>query len=156
MEPCSIHSQIKAGAIHVDADNLRAWLSHFKVATENVPVLPPSSLSTATSPWLKSPFSAVSIRADLTRWRADIVKSSVTSDVRGQVITKRSKRHTKVCIVAFLSGQIITERCSSLSNLLQPSALIWILSQYHRRLVATSMMSFSGQRLALANTAMQW
>ena len=51
----------------MDADNLQRWSSHFKIATENIPVPPPSSLSTATSPWLKSPFSAVSTRVNLTR-----------------------------------------------------------------------------------------
>ena len=65
VEPCSIHNHIKLGAIHVDADNLRCWLSHLELATKNVPTPPPSSLSTAASPWLKSPFSAVSTSVDI-------------------------------------------------------------------------------------------
>ncbi|KAF8556963.1 hypothetical protein OG21DRAFT_1435884 [Imleria badia] len=77
IEPCSIHNQVKVGAIHLDADNLQRWLSYFKIATENIPAVPPSSLNTATSPWLKSPFSA----------------SSVTPDVRVQVMAKRRKRN---------------------------------------------------------------
>ncbi|KAH0839883.1 hypothetical protein J3R83DRAFT_834 [Lanmaoa asiatica] len=79
VEPCSVHNQVKVGAIHVDADNLQRWLSHFKIATANIPVPPPRGLSTATSPWLKSPFSA----------------SSVAADVRVQVIAKRRKQNIK-------------------------------------------------------------
>ncbi|KAF8138424.1 golgi-body localization protein domain-containing protein [Boletus edulis] len=79
VEPCSIHNQVKVGAIYMDADNLQRWLSHFNMATRNVPAPPPSSLSTAASPWLKSPFSA----------------SSVTSDLRVQVRAKRRKQNVK-------------------------------------------------------------
>ncbi|KAG8218593.1 hypothetical protein J3R82DRAFT_4234 [Butyriboletus roseoflavus] len=79
IELCSVHNQVKVGAIHVDADNLQRWLSYFKIATKNIPVPPPSSLSTTASPWLKSPFSA----------------SSVASDFRNQVMAKRRKQNIK-------------------------------------------------------------
>ncbi|KAF8845847.1 hypothetical protein BDN67DRAFT_961498 [Paxillus ammoniavirescens] len=66
IEPGSVHSQIKVGLVYVDLDNLQTWLSHSRAPTENVPAPPPnSSLSTATSPWMKSPFSASSTISDV-------------------------------------------------------------------------------------------
>ncbi|KAI9572135.1 hypothetical protein HD554DRAFT_2036188 [Boletus coccyginus] len=53
IEPCSIHNQVKVGAIHLDADNLHHWLLHFKNVAKNIPVPPPGSLDVRVQVMLK-------------------------------------------------------------------------------------------------------
>ncbi|KAF9226562.1 hypothetical protein BS17DRAFT_728145 [Gyrodon lividus] len=77
IEPGSIHSQVRVGPVYVDMDSLQTWLSYLTAPTDNVPAPPPNS--TATSPWLKSPFSA----------------SSITPDLHVQIARKRRRRSVK-------------------------------------------------------------
>ncbi|KIJ70055.1 hypothetical protein HYDPIDRAFT_121417 [Hydnomerulius pinastri MD-312] len=93
IEPGSVHSQVSVGVIQVDVDSLQTWLSYFKApCTEDLPASPlKSSLSTATSPWIKSPFSAVSHRT-ARQWPLEFVSGAQFS-LGSLILHKRVERY---------------------------------------------------------------
>ncbi|KIL00625.1 hypothetical protein PAXRUDRAFT_821523 [Paxillus rubicundulus Ve08.2h10] len=103
IEPGSVHSRVRVGLVYVDLDSLQTWLSHLQAPTENVPAPPPnSSLSTATSPWLKSPFGASSTISDVhvqtkkhRRWAMKPLEvvATVRFSLGSLTVSKRVGRH---------------------------------------------------------------